>query len=341
MCISGVATAFNGPAIPREVPFIENNVTYTSYIQTWHPWYSSSTIVYFPENVNPALYPVGVDYNQGVPYQHIRILLNPASYDQAWDSTNYNANTYYYTWHAGMQTWLYYGQSASIKYAQYTWFDWNYAGPTGYDLREDLVRVYGVDLKVNFSYDWDGQFELPNLSAGDYILQGTTRPFSILSPVEGALEVVYDINDCTGDRWCFNQHGTGAHVPDGGIGDSDDSYAWDANLDYPMWDSDDGVDVYAVAPGIVAATYAGATNAGGTYGQVLIEHTHNGNTWWSGYLHLDNIQVNVDDEITENTVLGEVSDIGSPSVNHLHFVVYTGENSSEGLESFDPQIIER
>ena len=171
VCFFKNSFAFNGPNIPREVPFTENNVTYTSYIQTWHPWYNSSTIIYFPENVDSALHPVGADYNQGAPYQHIRILLNPASFSQAWDSTAYNPNAYYYIWHAGMQAWIYHGQSASLEYAQYTWFDWNYAGPTGYDLREDLVRVYGVDLKINFSYNWNGQFGLSALTTGDYILQ--------------------------------------------------------------------------------------------------------------------------------------------------------------------------
>jgi len=180
-CFNQKAYSFNGPDIPREVPFTENNITYTSYIQTWHPWYGESKIVYFPENTSVSLYPVGSDYNQGQPYQHIMILLNPASFSQAWNSTDYNPNVYYYSWYIGYSIWKSnYGTVDSIISQLYSYFDWNSAGPTGYDLREDLVRVYGVDLKINFSYNWNGQFELPNLSTGDYILQTASTDKSLI-----------------------------------------------------------------------------------------------------------------------------------------------------------------
>jgi tetratricopeptide (TPR) repeat protein len=174
--------------------------------------------------------------------------------------------------------------------------------------------------------------------------QGSELPSQVLSPVDGPLEVVSTLEDCSNTQWCFNQHQTGGHVAGGGICGADDTYAWDANLNTPSHDSDYNQPVYAVAPGIVTQTFGGCLNANdpGSYGQVLIEHDYQGTKWWSGYLHLANIQVSKGQNVTEDTIIGYVSHIGVPgSVNHLHFAVYTGDNSRGKLKSFSAQILPR
>jgi len=333
---------------PRNVPFVEGGVTYNAFVQTRHTWYAQNYIVYYPAGISTSLKPVAVDYNQGAPYQHLWILLNPASQSQAYDSSDYNPDVIVYTCTGntacGDNTWGSPVSSSQIRYRQYTWFDWNYAGPTGYDLQSDLVRAVGIDIKVNFGYAWGGQLGLSTLSANDVVITGLSIvPPSITSPVYGQLEVKLSNQSCTSPatKWCFYQHETGAHTSSGGVGSSNDVKAWDANLNYPNFDSDNGVAVYAVADGKVAATYAGSTNAGGTTGQVLIEHVRNGNKWWSGYLHMTNIQVGTGNTVTTGTVLGYVSSTGTNN-NHLHLVVYKGaSNASATLISEDITINEK
>ncbi len=72
-----------------------------------------------------------------------------------------------------------------IWYRQYTWFDWNYAGPTGYNLQNDLVRAVGIDVKVNFGYAWGGQFGLSTLSANDVVVTGAAAPSYLSFPLAG------------------------------------------------------------------------------------------------------------------------------------------------------------
>jgi archaellin len=153
------------------------------------------------------------------------------------------------------------------------------------------------------------------------------------------------------------------HVENGGVGYASDTYAWDVNLRTSTnSDEDNGKPVYTIAPGKVAdhfgqilscpqitaengirtcenekeMPFTDALNAGGNMGQVLIDH----GGWYSGYVHLSDIHVKVGDDVTEDTILGSISSTGTDN-NHLHFAVYTGENTACGLKSVDVRIRER
>jgi TonB family protein len=181
------------------------------------------------------------------------------------------------------------------------------------------------------------------------VTPGPTGRFTVLSPVAGHLEVTTKApgpSACEeASAWCFSQWGVdrpdSTHGPGGGIGNADDTYAWDVNR-YPSAD-ERGQPVYSAAGGVVASAFAGQCNADGanvcSSGQVLVEHSAAGLLWWSGYLHLADIQVAPGDSVQPETVLGYLSNVSDrPIDDHLHFVVYTVVNRADSLRSFDVAI---
>ena len=165
-------------------------------------------------------------------------------------------------------------------------------------------------------------------------------PSTVLSPVVGSLRVTSTNLGIRDGKWEFNQHRTGFHGPGSGIGNSNDTFAWDCNL-YTQADgnADVGQNVYAVAEGDVVS-YAGVA-PGGSCNSVLIAHPNkNAPQWWSGYLHLGGRLVGLNDHVTQDTVIGTV---GRSCANndHLHFVVYQGQNVNGGLISVNTNITER
>ncbi len=189
---------------------------------------------------------------------------------------------------------------------------------------------------------------LNNCSPGvPVIIPPNSAPSSVSSPVYGDLHVVTTLaacdNSCANGRslWCFNQHQLPGHSSTGGIGQANDTYAWDTNLNCPSHDSDDGMPVYAVADGVVETSYGGSLNTDGTNGQVLIKHGSSGSYWWSGYLHMENKAVSNGDGVSKGQKIGEISNVSGTTTgaaNHLHFVVYTGTNSASSLVSYDAAI---
>jgi murein DD-endopeptidase MepM/ murein hydrolase activator NlpD len=166
-------------------------------------------------------------------------------------------------------------------------------------------------------------------------------PTQVLSPVSGPLyQEGIERQPIQNDMWEFWQHQSTEGHSNGsfGIGGANDYYAWDVNF-HP--DSDAGLPVYAVASGTVAQTYGGSLNTDGTYGQVLIDH----GGWYSGYIHMNNIQVTRGQSVTKDTILGYISHVVPPDVDpvqdHLHFAIYTGTNTHQGLKSVNCVIQER
>jgi len=152
----------------------------------------------------------------------------------------------------------------------------------------------------------------------------------VLAPVQGPIEArcVWPSDPTT---WAFCKH---RRRHSRGVAAADDTRAFDVNL--PRF-ADAGKPVYPVAPGRVVRYGGDVAPGAGPVAGVLIEHkTPGGERWWSGYLHMrrDSIKVKVGQLVDVNTQLGVIGKTGA-SNNHLHVVVYDGENSLGGLKSLE------
>lgn len=210
-------------------------------------------------------------------------------------------------------------------------------------------------LEVSFTveaHDWSVEVINPGpASSGQFafsVVSPSPPPDSLLSPVAGDFRTTGPDNpDCEGmrDVWTFCQHQTGFHKPGSGIADADDTYAWDMNLwqgTDPNADKDQRV--YAVAHGRVVK-WAGEFTPGAVSGAVLLEHELDGRTWWTGYLHMTDIQVTEGQAVTTGTFLGKIgnvcADCGGSIPGHLHFAVYSGGNCRAALKSRNASFAKR
>lgn len=150
-------------------------------------------------------------------------------------------------------------------------------------------------------------------------------PSTIDMPVDMSVNSKFCLKSSC-DGWAFNQHKSGGHVPRGGIGGADDTYAWDINLNTPSFDKDNGTAVFAVEDG---AIYTSGSWSGKSYGQILVNHTTGADKWSTGYLHLKNIQ-KTSGFVKKGDILGYISNKSPDNIpNHLHFIVYSTHNGGK------------
>lgn len=142
-------------------------------------------------------------------------------------------------------------------------------------------------------------------------------PNSVSSPVSGP--IVFGPQQA--NTWAFNQHG-GTHYA--GIGGTNDNNAWDINFGFAGDDEcSDGTQatcktVYAIEDGCI---HDADGWGGDTYGQLLLNHTTNGEEWSSGYLHM--INKTIGPCVSKGDAIGLISNTSPDNISdHLHFAIY-------------------
>ena len=210
------------------------------------------------------------------------------------------------------------------------------------------ANSFTMRITLNATGSWTIRILNPDNSQSQQFMFGvqasgpppTGLPTSVLSPVIGSLRVTTSNQGTPDGKWEFNQHGTGFHTPTGGISLSNDRYSWDVNLYTPTsGNADAGKSVFAVADGQIVS-YVGTAPGGGP-GAVLIAHPNGQNpVWYSGYLHMKNVRAIIGQAVNSTTIIGEIGRAGATN-DHLHFVIYSGQNTRGNLHSFNAAITER
>lgn len=208
--------------------------------------------------------------------------------------------------------------------------------------------VYAVDLEGHLSAA-SGEAEsssgvMPSpidaYSAGEHTAQAqqalSGAPTLTYSPAYGDLTFLgqNSSSNQTNGPWSFWAHQTGFHKPSGGIQASDDTWAYDVNLNVTGTggDLDKGMEILPAGYGTVVKWGGSVSPGTDSTKSVLIEHNAGGDIWWSGYLHSRVVYAKLGDYVTPFTVLGLIGgSTGYP--NHLHFAVYAGQNQYGKLKS--------
>jgi hypothetical protein len=321
------ARAFDGPPVPRDIPFVEGGKTYNAYVQTWHPHYASSSVCYYPTDYDPQIAPVLVsDGLVQFGYLSItRLLLNPSSFEQPWDSPDFTSE--------GVLCGAYYAGSWEVPvsmptglfYQQYGWNDWYFREQYGYHLSmtTDLVRAVGIDVRSNFTYDYAGQFDLGQVTTGQVVVVGSTPPPTPPTPPPKTQYPLTYLPNQFGWKFMsyadYRSKGKTYYV-----------YHPAADLN-ALNDQNGDVPVKAIADGEIVANTRG-------WGGIVIRHEFLGKHYFSQYGHIlhltDETSLGVGKTVTKGQTIGFVGDIGSDGVYHLHFEIRTPLHPNPTLANY-------
>lgn len=302
LCVE--AFAFDGPAPPQSLPFTQGGKTYNAYVQTWHPHYAQSNICYYPTNYDPSLAPVlATDGVIQFGYLSItRLLLNPTSQNQSWDSSLFASDGPLCAmfssgaWNDPLST------PTRLFYQQYSWNDWYFNDQYNYNLNltTDLVRAVGIDVRSNFTHDYAGQFALGQVVAGQVVVAGSPPPpppppwLSFRWPVDPLNMDAGKYGPCadwSGDPVGCYWLSSGATNPRTTWRDAQPfqrhlysvTNGWHLGADYNL-SKDAGRDVYPAAPGKVAAVVEDKCGWGNV---IFVRHTlSNGDPITTMYAHV-------------------------------------------------------
>ena len=106
-----------------------------------------------------------------------------------------------------------------------------------------------------------------------------------------------------------------------------------------------GTEIIASAAGVVVDTKDGCEHNypsfcgcnGSTGNRVCIRHEIDGKTYWTVYMHMTDIYVNVGDEVEQGTPIGTVGCTGNSTGSHLDFSIRTNQLWTRNLdEKCDP-----
>jgi uncharacterized protein YjiK len=176
-----------------------------------------------------------------------------------------------------------------ITSVKFRWID-----PSNNVARTNTVNIVSGEASNTFTPNQVGTWKVvAEFSNGTIVVKELQVPFQVFSP-EHRLRFPVD-NPLKGSYWYHSPCSYG-HFPSEGFRGADDTYALDLNWG-PSGNSDQGKPVYAIENGVIKQLNR-------DWGWVLIEHKtplywrgQIYDTWYSGYLHMQNIPDDLKEEV--------------------------------------------